>query len=99
MDNSLQEHQPHGQINPGQTDQEGKEVTISKTEGISDQGNEWANQEGNYADGEQILGEKAEKYIKESADIEDLPDDEDEKNAKLVERSNKEKNSEVKDKK
>lgn len=95
MDNSLHENIPHGQVNPGQTDPAGNDITIKKNEGISDQGNEWSDEEGVHADGEVILGEKAEKYIKESGNIEDLPDEEDEKNAETVQKSNKEKNSKV----
>ena len=95
MDKSFQ--QAHGQINPGETGQAGEEVTIKKNESISDQGNEWSDQEGIHTSSNGILGEKAEKYIKDSGDIEDLPDEEDERNARKVEEENKEKNSKVVD--
>ena len=65
------------QLNPGQEDQFGQEVVIRKNEGISDQGNEWSDEEGITTKGSGILGEKAEKYLKESADIEDLPEESD----------------------
>ncbi|MBE7172820.1 MAG: hypothetical protein INR73_19750 [Williamsia sp.] len=97
MDKSFQQHQPHGQVNPGQIGQKGEEATIKKNESISDQGNEWSDQEGIHTDSKNVLGEKAEKYIRDSADIEDLPEEEDEKNARKVEEENKEKNSKVKD--
>ena len=97
MDKSFQEQKPHGQINPGQTGQEGEEVTVKKNEGISDQGNEWTDQEGIHTGGKSILGEKAEKYIRDSADIEDLPEEQDEKDARKVEEENKERNSKVVD--
>ena len=54
-----------------------KEVVIKKNEGISDQGNEWSDEEGITSKGGGVLGEKAEKYLKESADIEDLPEESD----------------------
>ena len=95
MDKSFQ--QPHRQINPGETGQAGEEATIRKNESISDQGNEWSDQEGIHTGSKGILGEKAEKYIKDSGDIEDLPDEEDERNARKVEEENKEKNSKVVD--
>ncbi len=97
MEKELKENHPHGQVNPGQADETGKEVTISKREGISDQGNEWSDEEGIYDNSERILGEKAEKYIKDSANIEDLPDDDDVKNIRQTEESNKEQNSSVHD--
>src|SRR5688572_17109994 len=65
------------QLNPGQTDQFGNEVTIKKNEGISDQGNEWGDKE-ELPNGEGVLGEKAEKYIREIADPEDMPEESDE---------------------
>lgn len=84
------------QINPGGTGRTGEEATIRKNEGISDQGNEWTDQEGIHTGSKGVLGEKAEKYIQDSADIEDLPDEEDEKNArKAEEQENKEKNAKV----
>jgi len=65
------------QLNPGQEDQFGQEVVIRKNEGISDQGNEWSDEEGITTKGSGVLGEKAEKYLKESADIEDMPEESD----------------------
>lgn len=96
MDTYSQQQEPHGQINPGQTGQGGEEIIVKKNESISDQGNEWTDQEGIHTGSENILGEKAEKYIKDSADIEDLPEEEDEKNAR-IEKENKERNSKVVD--
>ena len=95
MDKSFQ--QPHGQINPGETGKAGEEATIKKNESISDQGNEWSDQEGNHTNSKGILGEKAEKYIKDSGNIEDLPSEEDDRAARKVEDENKEKNSKVVD--
>lgn len=69
------------QINPGQTRPDGEEVVIKKNEGISDQGNEWSDEEGITSNQSSVLGEKAEKYIKESADIEDLPEEVDSEEA------------------
>ena len=88
----------HEQVNPGKSGQEGEEVTIKKDESISDQGNEWTDQEGIHAGSKSVLGKKAEKYIRDSADIEDLPDEEDEENVRKVEEEeNKEKNAKVVD--
>lgn len=96
MSEHFQPYKQDGQINPGETGQKGEEVTIKKNESISDQGNEWTDQEGIHAGNKGVLGERAEKYIQESADIEDLPDEEDEKKARKVEeQENKEKNSKV----
>lgn len=79
MENNKQQAPPD-QLNPGQNDQFGNEAVVKKNEGISDQGNEWSDQEGIHEKGS-ILGEKAEKYIKDSADVEDMPEEEDEKAA------------------
>lgn len=92
------------QVNPGQTRQDGQEVIIKKNEGISDQGNEWSDEEGITSNESSVLGEKAEKYLKESANIEDLPDEADNKeaenfiknrNASIAEGDNKEDTDEV----
>lgn len=79
-----QRREAPGQLNPGVHDQSGNEVQIKKNESISDQGNEWSDKEGLNIPGSEILGEKAGKYIKDSADIEDLPDEGDEKEAEEV---------------
>ena len=81
MDNSNIKPDQHGQVNPGQADGQGEEVTIRKNEGISDQGNEWSDEEGVHASSGEFLGEKAEKYIKDSANIEDLPGEDEQKEA------------------
>lgn len=73
------------------------EETVSKKEGISEQENEWSDNEGIGANGERILGEQAERYIRNSANIEDLPDDEEVQKAKQVEEENKRKNAAVQD--
>lgn len=65
------------QLNPGEKDKFGKEALIKKDEGISDQGNEWADEEGITQDRKNLLGKKAEKYIRDSGDIEDLPEESD----------------------
>lgn len=66
------------QLNPGENDSAGNEVVVKKNEGISDQGNEWsADEEGYNESSNEVLGEKAEKYLRESADIEDLPEEAD----------------------
>lgn len=92
------------QVNPGQTRQDGQEVVIKKNEGISDQGNEWSDEEGITSNESSVLGVKAEKYLKESANIEDLPDEADNKeaenfiknrNASIAEGDNKEDTDEV----
>ena len=76
MENNQSPERPD-QVNPGQTHQDGQEVVIKKNEGISDQGNEWSDEEGITSNESSVLGEKAEKYLKESANIEDLPDEAD----------------------
>jgi hypothetical protein len=91
-----QDKVPKDQLNPGQNDQFGNEVVIKKNEGISDQGNEWTDKETINADEKNILGKKAEKYIKDSADIEDLPEEDD---IKEQEKINKTRNASVKDEK
>jgi hypothetical protein len=73
-----------GQVNPGDMDQFGNEAVIKKNHGISEQGNQWSDEEPLPENSSGILGEKAEKYIKESGDIEDLPDEEDEEEADRV---------------
>ena len=92
------------QVNPGQTRGDGEEVVIKKNEGISDQGNEWSDEEGITSSESSVLGEKAEKYLKETANIEDLPDEADSKeeenfirnrNASIAEGDNKEDTGEV----
>lgn len=97
METDQPKNYPHGQVNPGQADEQGKEITIGKREGISDQDNEWADQEGAHINSEHMLGEKAEKYIRDSANIEDLPEDEDVERARTTEQENKQKNSSVQD--
>ena len=67
-----------GQINPGDMDQFGNEAVIKKNQGISEQGNQWSDEEPIGVNRRGVLGEKAEKYIRESGEIEDLPDEEDE---------------------
>jgi len=87
-------NQEPDQLNPGQNDQFGNEAVIKKNEGISDQGNEWADKESINDSEKNILGKKAEKYIKESADVEDLPEESDQQEAEEI---NKVRNASVAD--
>lgn len=73
-----------GQVNPGDMDQYGNEAVIKKDHGISEQGNQWSDEEPIGVNSGGVLGEKAEKYIKDSGDIEDLPDEEEEEEADKV---------------
>ncbi len=77
METHANEEGPGTQMNPGQNDSSGNEVVVKKNEGISDQGNEWSDEEGYNESSNKVLGEKAEKYLRESADIEDLPEEAD----------------------
>lgn len=101
---SNQINEKSDQINPGQSREDGQEVVIKKNEGISDQGNEWSDEEGITSNESSVLGEKAKKYLKESANIEDLPDEADTKeaenfdknrNASIAEGDNQEDTDEV----
>jgi hypothetical protein len=74
----------NGQINPGDMDRFGNEAVIKRNEGISEQANQWSDEEPINAETSGVLGEKAEKYIRESGEIEDLPDEEDEQEAEKV---------------
>ena len=73
-----------GQVNPGDMDEFGNEAVIKKNQGISEQGNQWSDEEPQPENSTGILGEKAEKYIRESGEIEDLPDEEDKEEADSV---------------
>jgi hypothetical protein len=73
-----------GQVNPGDMDQFGNEAVIKKNQGISEQGNQWSDEEPIGVNSGGVLGEKAEKYIRESGEIEDLPDEEDKVEAEKV---------------
>ncbi|MEJ7766447.1 MAG: hypothetical protein WKF89_01460 [Chitinophagaceae bacterium] len=87
------EHTPD-QLNPGAMDQFGNESVIKKNEGIGEQGNEWADKEGFSANPYKMEDEKGERYLRESADIEDLPDEDD---SKELEKTNKDRNAAVVD--
>ena len=53
------------------------QIQDTKEPGIGDPGIEWSDENDLDAGNGQLLNEKADKYIKEIADIEDLPDEED----------------------
>lgn len=72
--NDTQRNEIPGQLNPGEVDQSGNPVNIKKNERISDQGNEWSDKD-DLPQSEGMPGVKAEKYLKETADFEDLPDE------------------------
>jgi hypothetical protein len=73
-----------GQVNPGDMDRFGNEAVIKRNEGIGEQANQWSDEEPISAGNTGVLGEKAEKYIRESGEIEDLPNEEDEQEAEKV---------------
>ena len=67
--------------NPGQAmtgDQStNNQANETKEPGIGEQGIEWSDEKDLDAGNRQLLNEKADKYLKEIANIEDLPDEED----------------------
>lgn len=73
-----------GQANPGDMDQYGNEAVIKKNHGINEPANEWIDEDSLPEGSTGILGEKAEKYLRESGDIEDLPDEKDAEDAESV---------------
>lgn len=73
-----------GQANPGDMDQYGNEAVIKKNRGINEQENEWSDEDPLPQNSSGILGEKAEKYLRESGEIEDLPDEKDAEEAERV---------------
>jgi hypothetical protein len=68
-------------VNPGDMDRFGNEAVIKKNEGIGEQGNQWSDEEPISKNSMEVLDEKAERYLRESGDIEDLPDQVDEEEA------------------
>jgi hypothetical protein len=76
--------------NPGHSENKqgnfpvGKEDVNTDETGISDPGIEWSDENDLNAGNRQVLGEKADKYIKEIADPEDMPDEEDVQQADAV---------------
>jgi hypothetical protein len=88
------------QVNPGDMDRFGNEAVIKKNEGLGEQGNKWSDEEPIANEGSAVLGEKAEKYMRESGDIEDMPEqvDEDELHT-LLDESDKNDEDDVKERK
>ena len=72
------------QINPGDMDRFGNEAVIKKNEGIGEQGNQWSDEEPINVNSGGVLDEKAEKYLREAGNIEDLPDEKDMEEADKV---------------
>jgi hypothetical protein len=68
-------------INPGQETTGNQPISSkdkdTKEPGIGDEGIEWSDENDLDAGKGQLLNEKADKYLREIADPEDLPDEED----------------------
>ena len=73
-----------GQANPGDMDQYGNEAVIKKNHGINEQANEWSDENSLPQGSSGIPNEEAEKYIRESGEIEDRPDETDAEEAERV---------------
>jgi hypothetical protein len=72
-----------GQANPGDMDQFGNEAVIKKNHGINEQANEWTDED-SIPQGSSEMISDAEKYLKESGEIEDRPDETDAEEAERV---------------